>query len=67
MEFHKIVIDHGPESVNNVGKTYEFIVQMDNDSPLGKKIDKSKLTEMVDYIDFTIDLQHQPGKVYVGA
>lgn len=65
MQFHKIIIEHGPESVKSVGKTFEFVVQLDNDAPL--KIDKNKLTHFVDYIDFTIDLQHEPGKIYVGS
>jgi len=65
MQFHKIIIDHGPESVKDVGKTFEFVVQLENDAPL--KIDKGKMKHFVDYIDFTIDLQHDQGKIYVGS
>ena len=54
MQFHKIIIDHGAESVKDVGKTFEFVVQLANDAPL--KIDKGKMEHFVDYIDFTIDL-----------
>ena len=62
--FHRTIMDNGVVALKEVNDVYEFVVQLDNDKPL--RIDKAKQTVMKDYIDFTIDLRNDRGKIYVG-
>ena len=64
MMFHKTIMDNGVVAVREINDVYEFNVQLDNSRPL--KIDKSSQEVFVDYIDFTIDLRNDRGKLYVG-
>lgn len=64
MMFHKTIMDNGVVAVRDINDVYEFNVQLDNSRPL--KIDKSSQEVFVDYIDFTIDLRNDRGKLYVG-
>ena len=64
MMFHKTIINNGLAAVQEVGDVYEFLVQLDNDKPL--KIIKEQQEVFKDYIDFTIDLRNDRGKIYVG-
>ena len=64
MMFHKTIINNGMTAVQEVGDVYEFLVQLDNDKPL--KIIKDQQEVFKDYIDFTIDLRNDRGKIYVG-
>lgn len=57
-------MDNGVIAVKEINDVYEFIVQLDNSKPL--KIDKSSQQPFKDYIDFTIDLRNDRGKIYVG-
>ena len=57
-------MDNGLLAVKEVNDVYEFIVQLDNDKKL--KIDKNSMELWKDYIDFTIDLRNDRGKLYVG-
>ena len=64
MMFHKTIMDNGLVARKEVNDVYEFMVQLDNDKPL--KIDKNTQEVWKDYIDFTIDLRNDRGKLYVG-
>ena len=57
-------MDNGVIAVKEINDVYEFIVQLDNSKSL--KIDKSSQQPFKDYIDFTIDLRNDRGKIYVG-
>ena len=64
LKFHETIINNGLVAVKEVGDIYEFIVQLDNDKKLS--INKATAEVWKDYIDFTIDLKHDRGKIYVG-
>ena len=64
LKFHETIMTNGVTAVQEIGDVYEFIVQMDNDKKI--KVDKDKQEFMKDYIDFTIDLRNDRGKIYVG-
>lgn len=64
MEIHRIIINNGVDLVQNVNNVYEFVIQLDNESPLN--IDKSTHIPYKDYVDFTIDLKTDRGVIYCG-
>ena len=63
---HGEIYDSGTKLVSQISNVYEFRLQVDNDKPL-KAIDKSVDVVNVDFIDFTIDLKNDRGKIYLGC
>ena len=63
-EIHRIILNNGVDLVKKVKNAYGFVIQIDNDRPLG--IDKNIHVSNVDYVEFTIDLKSDRGVIYVG-
>lgn len=63
--FHNIILKHGQQATDDIQEVFEFVVQLDNK----KKLSINREVDIVnkDYLDFTIDLKNDRGKIFVGS